>query len=288
MADDPITRAFRHIDKHLFEPLTLEELAGVAGLSPFHFSRLFTALVGESVMAYVRGRRLGVAARRLLAEPDLKLIDLALDCQFELQEAFARAFKRTFSMTPGEFRRGRGEFVPANFGEMKMNEPAKINLTRQDGLKTRPGFVIAGFAGTFGLENRADIPALWGKLVKQMPLAGQKGWVTYGACIGGDLKDGDMKYMAAVEIDPEANLPAKGGEGIETFNVPAQSYLVFRQVVSEGPLHPQVVAAVGEIFSKLVLAAGYELSGGVDFELYPEDFEDKAGKWLEYWVPVKV
>lgn len=74
--------------------MTLEQVAARAGLSPYHFSRLFTAGMGRSIMAHVRGRRLVRGARRLCGELDLKLVDLALDCGFESQEAFMRAFKR--------------------------------------------------------------------------------------------------------------------------------------------------------------------------------------------------
>ena len=57
-------RILADIERRLFEPLDLAGLARTCGLSPFHFSRLFTAASGESVMAYVRRRRLVAAARR--------------------------------------------------------------------------------------------------------------------------------------------------------------------------------------------------------------------------------
>src|SRR5205814_1514430 len=56
--EDPLDRVLAHIERHLFDPLNLVTLADVAGLSQFHFSRLFTARIGESVMAYVRRRRM--------------------------------------------------------------------------------------------------------------------------------------------------------------------------------------------------------------------------------------
>lgn len=94
------------IEARLDEPLTLDAIAAQAGLSPYHFSRLFTARMGRSVMAYARGRRLIRGARRLVAEPDIKLIDLAFDGGFESQEAFTRAFRRLFGVSPGRFRQG--------------------------------------------------------------------------------------------------------------------------------------------------------------------------------------
>src|SRR5690242_600400 len=89
-ARDPLDLVLAHIERNLFEPLSVGALADVADLSPFHFSRLFTARVGESVMAYVRRRRMLCAAARLGRNPGVTddietpaLIDLALDCGFE-------------------------------------------------------------------------------------------------------------------------------------------------------------------------------------------------------------
>ena len=97
---DPLSSVVTWIEQQLDQSLTLESVAARVGLSPYHFSRLFTARMGRSVMAYVRGRRLVRGARRLCDEPDLKLVDLAFDCGFESQEAFTRAFKRLFGVSP--------------------------------------------------------------------------------------------------------------------------------------------------------------------------------------------
>ncbi len=74
-------------------------LAAVAGLSAFHFSRLFTAQIGESVMSHVRRKRMLYAAARLLGDRPPALAELAFDCGFESQEAFTRCFKQVFSVT---------------------------------------------------------------------------------------------------------------------------------------------------------------------------------------------
>jgi len=105
------------IEGRLDEPLSLADIAGASGLSAFHFSRLFTALHGESVMAYVRRRRLARAARRLSDEEGVSLVELALESGFESQQAFTRAFTRLvsrFRSSPvwlrlrGELRNRRG------------------------------------------------------------------------------------------------------------------------------------------------------------------------------------
>ena len=277
-----ISLALDFIDKHLFEPLTVEDLAGIAGLSPFHFSRLFTAIVGESVISYVRRRRLAVAAMRLVREPDTRLIDLALDCGFESQEAFTRAFRRTLGMTPGELKR-RGGIDHFDEAEKHMTVIDLGNrLALEPGLTRRDAFRVAGLSGRFDRTSKAAIPALWDRLVPRLPLPGQVGWITYGLCWSASPGEGAFNYMAAAELEPDAPVP----EGIEAFDVPAQTYLVFRHTTDAGNLHRQMSAACEEIWSSRLAKAGYKASGGPDFELYPGDFMSNKPGTLFYWIPV--
>lgn len=101
-----INRVMDHIDAHLGDTLDLGALAAVARLSPFHFHRLFQGLTGETLAARVRRRRLEVAAGRLLTTPDATALAIALDVGFNSAEAFSRAFRAYFGMTPTAWRRG--------------------------------------------------------------------------------------------------------------------------------------------------------------------------------------
>ena len=124
---------------------------------------------------------------------------------------------------------------------------------------------------------------LWEKLAPRLPLPGQAGGETYGICWGTGPEE-PFRYMAAVALADGAPVP----EGLEEFEVPAQTYLVFRQAVAPGPFHPQVAAAMGEIWGRRIPASPHRPSGGPDFELYPEDLRPgvTAG-WMAYWVPVQ-
>jgi AraC family transcriptional regulator len=101
-------RVLAHIDAHLDQPLDLDSLAAVAHFSPFHFHRLFAALTGETLGDYLRRRRLEAAAQRLIAQPRLALLPLALSVGFGSAEAFTRAFKLRFGCTPSVWRAGEG------------------------------------------------------------------------------------------------------------------------------------------------------------------------------------
>ncbi|BCL76243.1 AraC family transcriptional regulator [Jeongeupia sp. HS-3] len=100
-----MNRVLDHIDRHLDAPLDLATLAGVANFSPFHFHRVFQAWLGETLGDYLRRRRLEVAASTLAIHPDEPVLNVALGVGFGSGEAFARAFKSRFGVTPSEWRR---------------------------------------------------------------------------------------------------------------------------------------------------------------------------------------
>ena len=144
-------RVLEHIDRELDQPLELETLARVANFSPFHFHRLFTAWMGETLSDYVRRRRLELAALRLVAQPRLAVLQVALSVGFGSTEAFARAFKTRFGSTPTGWRDSQRrkrdqskskhdqarEQTPANDGDMKVTivdrQPTTVAYLRHVG-----------------------------------------------------------------------------------------------------------------------------------------------------------
>ena len=93
------------IQNHLDEELPLERLARIAHFSPFHFHRIFKALIGEGVKEYVKRLRLERAAV-LLKITDRTVLQIALEAGYQAHEAFSRAFRDLFGITPSEFRAG--------------------------------------------------------------------------------------------------------------------------------------------------------------------------------------
>jgi AraC family transcriptional regulator len=97
-------RVVERIDRQLDQPLDLATLAEVAHFSPFHFHRLFSAWMGETLGDYLRRRRIEVAAMRLLAQPRVPVLHIALSVGFSSAEAFARAFRARFGSPPTSWR----------------------------------------------------------------------------------------------------------------------------------------------------------------------------------------
>ncbi len=86
------------------QPLTLESIAADLAVSPVRLSRNFRRFYGESPGGYLRRIRIEEACRRL-RDPEIRLVDVALETGFADQSHFSRVFKRFTGLTPGRFRK---------------------------------------------------------------------------------------------------------------------------------------------------------------------------------------
>jgi len=91
------------IEQQTTQPINLETMAQRAGLSPFHFLRMFSKVIGVTPHQYVVRSRLRHAAR-LLAEGDRPVTDVALEAGFADLSNFVRTFHRAAGVPPGSFR----------------------------------------------------------------------------------------------------------------------------------------------------------------------------------------
>src|ERR1700738_4149277 len=125
---NPVKKALWFIESHFATDITLEDIANIGGASRFHMSRAFGAATGLSVMRYVRGRRLSEAARSLSnGAPDI--LTLALDADYGSHEAFTRAFRDHFGVTPETVR------CSTCLHNLRLQEPIVMDSTIIDNLK---------------------------------------------------------------------------------------------------------------------------------------------------------
>ncbi|GAF64796.1 putative DNA-binding protein [Bacillus sp. TS-2] len=99
-----INESITFIEGNLEKELTVDIIAKHVGYSKYHFHRIFQGIIGESIMDYIRSRRLTNAAKMLLFSEE-KIIDIAIYFGFESQEAFTRAFQRMYHLPPGKYRK---------------------------------------------------------------------------------------------------------------------------------------------------------------------------------------
>ena len=105
MGDRRLRRALDCIEQRYADPLSVADLAAVAGISPFHFSRLFRQATGVSPYQRLLDARLR-AAEEMLAVSDTPVAEVARRCGFARASHFASHFSRRFGVSPRDFGRG--------------------------------------------------------------------------------------------------------------------------------------------------------------------------------------
>ena len=99
-----INQVIDYIEYNIDSPLNLEKLSRVANFSPFHFHRIFSAFMGETLNSFIKRLRVEKAASMLISNPRHSITQIAYDCGFSSSQAFSRAFKEHFDMSASDFR----------------------------------------------------------------------------------------------------------------------------------------------------------------------------------------
>lgn len=105
-----VEKVIEYIESHLDGKLDLEQVAEASHYSKYHLHRMFADTVGMTIHDYVQRRQLTEAAK-LLVFSDKPIIEIALICGYESQQAFSAAFKSMYKIPPAEYREKR-EFYP--------------------------------------------------------------------------------------------------------------------------------------------------------------------------------
>lgn len=117
-----LEKALSFIGDHLEEKITVVQVADYAGVSSFHFQRLFNTYFGETLSQYVLHRRLELAAKILIHQGDVSIADLANNLGFESHRAFSRAFKKQHNISPSSYRNS------PNTAKLRLRKPNSSNL----------------------------------------------------------------------------------------------------------------------------------------------------------------
>lgn len=99
-----INKTLDYIEKNLDQQFTLEELAGTANFSKFHFTRIFHSLVGETPFQFIIRVRLEKAATMLLTDKKISIQNICYKTGFSDISVFSRYFKKYFLISPTQYR----------------------------------------------------------------------------------------------------------------------------------------------------------------------------------------
>lgn len=280
---DSILRAADYIENNLTNDINLDKIINYTGFSKFHFIRVFKSILGYSINEYVRRRKITEAAR-LLIKTDMRIIDIAVMYAYNSQEAFTRAFKEVYDITPNLYRSYKIEYK--NLEQLPISE--EILTMKSTGtfiepsIVEREGFILTGLEYR-GHNNNYEVPKLWNIFGKQMSTIPNR--VNNKICYGfEDYEEsestGNFRYLAGIEVSTDNNL----SDELAVRKVPGSKYAVFpiKAIIETVP------KSISEIYSVHIPNSGLRVKGNYDFEYYDYDFKSNRGNSLLYlYIPVE-
>lgn len=173
-----VNRAIDYVTRNLAEPLKLEAVAKVAAFSPFHFHRIFRAMVGETLHEFVKRTRLE-RALYLMSHDRRPLTELALEVGFNSSSDFSRSFKAHFGVAPRRFEleafraKGRERIGSARIAPAPKATPFSVRVRRLPARRLATLRVFRPF-------EKGRVPRAAAKLVRWAEPRGLAGGQWYG------------------------------------------------------------------------------------------------------------
>ena len=271
-------RALWTIDRNLTGDLTLARVAENCGVSRYHLAHAFGETTGMSVMEYVRSRRLSEAAINL-AKGASNILDLAMDYGYASHEAFSRAFRTQFGMTPEEVRRKATTDGLPVLTPVKADEGARPAIAPVR-IENLPELKFVGLCEHVPFSHLQNIAAQWQRFMPRYGEIEDKAHpIPSGVSTNLD-DEGNFDYVCAVEVKRYGAAP----KGLVQITLPPSSYTVFR--------HDGHVSEIGQtyhaIWNDWVPDHGRKITDGASIERHMETFDTRTGYGgVEIYIPVR-
>lgn len=285
-----VRQAIAYIENNLEQKIFLEEIAKEACFSKYHFLRIFQAIVGDTAGNYLRKRRLTKASYDLIYTA-MPLFDIAIKYQFESQQAFTRAFKNFFGISPGIYRR---ENISKYMMECKELDEDRFNHI-SNSITLKPSYSEFSGCKLIGMETKTSmqenrISKLWADFFPRMKeiqnLTGKQQAFEFRKP---DPNFELSEFTVETEFTEMAGLPVTSfdfiPEGMVKFEIPAGRYAVFTHLGKTQDLYK----TYEYIWSVWLPCSQEEVDMRFDFELYDKRFlgPENPDSQIDIYIPIK-
>ncbi len=228
---EAVQRMQDYIADHLYENITLADLAGASLYSPWYSHRLFVRQFGQTPADYIRRLRLSRSAQKLRDHP-CKIADIAFEMGFGSVDGYQRAFLREFGCNPSDYAANPVPvylFVPYGIKfRFIERRPAMENLKnvfiQVIDRPARKAIIKRGVKATEYFDYCAEVGCdVWGLLQSIKSIVGEPVSMWLPASY---QKPGTSEYVQGVEIAPDDVVIIP--EGLDVISLPAAKYLMFQ------------------------------------------------------------
>lgn len=278
--------ALQYIEEHLEDDIDFEKVAMLAGVSEYHFRKLFSYLSGMSLGTYIRNRRLSKAVFDLQQGKE-RIVDIAVKYGYDSADGFSRAFREWAGINPSDVK---------NSTAFKAFPRLAFQLTLQGGMDMdyrimeKEAFKLVGIVKRVPIVFEGQNPEIM-KMARSLT-AEQRERLQR-------MRNTDVKTVvnASFHFD-DGRLEEKGRldhlvgsittldqdfEEFDVMEVPAGTWGIFS---TEGPFPQALQEMWAKIFSEWLPSSNHELVNGPEIS-FNGDFLDPQNVYSEIWIPLK-
>lgn len=273
------------IEQHLSEDLTLEMIASEAGVSDYHFRKIFFYLSGTSLSEYIRLRRLSEACKDLLGGE--KVTDVAFKYGYESLDGFTRAFKSWCSMLPSEINKTK---TCTLYQKLSFSISVTGANTMEYKIIEKPAFYLAGVTKRVPMQfegvNQEIIKLAQSITAEQRQelhrLQNIEPYKVVNASYEADShfvrEEGELTHLIGVLTSEQ-----KVGAGLELVAVAAHTWAVFP---NHGPFPATLQQTMANVYAQWLPSSNYELVDAASFSWTVMDTQNPGYAHSEIWIAV--
>ncbi|WP_371380109.1 helix-turn-helix domain-containing protein [Sporomusa aerivorans] len=283
---ETIAMCINFIEANIFNKISLDDVAMHCKISKYHLHRMFKSLTGEAIMDYVQSRKLSASINDLI-HTRMRVIDIALNCGFDYEQSYIRAFRKKFGHTPQKVRTGQLSLRITE--KLNINDIYAVNnsaiykpffvfrqklclVGTRHKIMSKSGDRAANLLGRDFFYNHREKIA---NAVNPEVYFGYTDW----------SNEGYIYYVPSVQVRDLSKVPP-GMAGVE---IPAHKYVVFRFV---GFFRPddingrQVGRLLVHMYSKWIYSSGFTFADTFRFELIDSSLSKDNYCELDIYQPI--
>lgn len=281
-----LNQVIDYIEDHLTEDLPLEIIAEYAGVSDYHFRKVFFYLSGLTLSEYIKNRKLSEANKDLLSGE--KVTDVAFKYGYQSMDGFTRAFKKWSGFLPSDVTK---KGISKSFPKLSFVITVKGGTTMEFRIEEKPAFNLVGVSKRVPMqfegvnneivklalsiteEQRKEMHAL--RNIEPYEIVN----ASYDADANFLKEEGDLTHLIGVLTTED-----QVSELLDKVPVDACTWAIFP---NEGPFPSTLQDTMARIYSEWLPSSNYEVINVPSFSFTKMNQTKKDYAYSEVWIPVR-
>ena len=281
-----LNKVIDYIEDHLTDDLSLEIISIYAGVSDFHFRKIFFYLSDITLSEYIKNRKLSEASMNLLHGE--KVTDVALKYGYQSMDGFTRAFKKWCGFLPSEVMKNG---ISKTFPKLSFIITVKGGINMEFKIEDKLAFNLVGVSKRVPMQFEGvnnEIVKLAQSITEEQrkemhSLQNIEPYEIVNASYEADAnflkEEGDLTHLIGVLTTTN-----QVSDQLEKVPVDAYTWAIFP---NEGPFPSTLQNTMAKVYSEWLLSSDYEVINAPTFSFTKMDKDKKDYAYSEVWIPVR-